>query len=49
MKRYPSLRHCERGVVGVSLSGAEFCITLERALQLDKGHQARLALGGRGS
>eukprot|EP00887_Chlorella_sp_A99_P000074 scaffold16.g74.t1 len=48
VKRYPDLRHCERGCVGVSLSGAEFCVTLERALQLDEGHQVvgRVSKGG---
>ena len=47
VKRYPQLRHCERGVVGVSHSGAEFVITLERALELEHMRQTQALLDNR--
>lgn len=39
MKRYPELRHSEEGLAAISLQGAEFGITLGRALGLDTTHQ----------
>lgn len=43
MKRYPELRHSEEGLASISLQGAEFGITLGRALGLDTTHQVRPA------
>lgn len=44
MKRYPELRHSEEGLASISLQGAEFGITLGRALGMDSTHQVRLNL-----
>lgn len=47
MKRYPELRHSEEGLASISLQGAEFGVTLGRALGLDTTHQVvgRLSAG----
>ncbi|PRW33518.1 hypothetical protein C2E21_7678 [Chlorella sorokiniana] len=47
MKRYTELRHSEDGLASISLQGAEFCITLGRALGMDTTHQVvgRLSAG----
>ena len=42
MKQYPQLRHCQRGVVSVSLTGDEFLIALTRCLHRDDTHQVAL-------
>jgi hypothetical protein len=39
MKRYPELRHADRGAVSISLSGNEFLIALTRCLHRDDTHQ----------
>lgn len=44
MKRYPELRHSEEGLASISLQGAEFGVTLGRALGMDSTHQVRLNL-----
>lgn len=47
MKREPTLRHVDGGILSIRLDGSEYCLVLDKALHLDESHQVigRVAFG----
>ena len=42
MKQSTLLKHCARGTVSISFTGAECCVAFDRALVLDATHQVQI-------